>query len=135
MLHHRPQEQWRVISGKWRAKTAASGRTVAKKAEGNERSCSAGQPTHPRVASRSREKRLCRPAVRKASGFPAQTASLLPLGSAGRLSLPAEPSGLVTAEALGKAKPFRMAGGRAALGCYLSGLMTVARPFRAHTLS
>jgi hypothetical protein len=31
------------------------------------------------------------PDVRKASGFPAQTASLLPLGSAGRLSLPAEP--------------------------------------------
>ena len=44
------------------------------------------------------------PAVRKASGFPAQTASLLPLGSAGRLSLPAEPRGLVRAEALGKAK-------------------------------
>jgi len=44
------------------------------------------------------------PAVRKASGFPAQTASLLPPGSAGRLSLPAEPGGLVRAEALGKAK-------------------------------
>jgi len=64
------------------------------------------------------------PAVRKASGFPAQTASLLPLGSAGRLSLPAEPRGLVRAEALGKAKPFRTAGGRAALGCYLSGTLT-----------
>src|SRR5208282_4846542 len=61
------------------------------------------------------------PAVRKASGFPARRASLLPLGSAGRLSLPAEPRGLVRAEALGKAKPFRTAGGRAALGCYLSG--------------
>ena len=66
--------------------------------------------------------------VRKASGFPAQTASLPPLGSAGRLSLPAEPGGLVRAEALGKAKPFRTAGGRAALGCYLSGTLT--RPCR-----
>jgi hypothetical protein len=44
------------------------------------------------------------PDLRKASGFPAQTASLLPFGSAGRLSLPAEPRGLVRAEALGKAK-------------------------------
>ena len=39
---------------------------------------------------------------------------LLPLRSAGRLSLPAEPRRLVRAEALGKAKPFRTAGGRAA---------------------
>jgi len=50
------------------------------------------------------EKAALPPAVRKASGFPARTASLLPLGSAGRLSLPAEPRGLVKAEALGKAK-------------------------------
>src|SRR5208283_1865079 len=57
-----------------------------------------------------------------------QTASLLPLGSAGRLSLPADPRGLVRAEALGKAKPFRTAGGTAALGCYLSGTLT--RPCR-----
>ena len=64
------------------------------------------------------------PAVRKASGFPAQTASLLPLGSAGRLSLPAEPRALVRAEALGKAKPFRTAGGGAALVRYLSGTLT-----------
>jgi hypothetical protein len=42
--------------------------------------------------------------MRKASGFPPQIASLLSLGSAGRLSLPAEPSGLMTVEALGKAK-------------------------------
>ena len=62
--------------------------------------------------------------MRKASGFPAHTASLLPLGSAGRLSLPAEPRGLVRAEALGKAQPFRTAGGRAALGCHLSGTLT-----------
>jgi hypothetical protein len=48
--------------------------------------------------------------------------------SAGRLSLPAEPKGLVTVEALGKAKPFRTSGGRAALGCYLSGTLT--RPWR-----
>jgi len=32
-LDHRPQEQWRVISGKWRAKTAASGRTVRTRTE------------------------------------------------------------------------------------------------------
>ena len=70
------------------------------------------------------EKAALPPAVRKASGFPAQTASLFPLGSAGRLSLPAEPRGLVRAEAVGKAKPFRTAGGRAALGCYLSGTLT-----------
>jgi hypothetical protein len=70
------------------------------------------------------EKAALPPAVRKASGFPAQTASLLHLGSAGRLSLPAEPRGLLRAEALGKAKPFRTAGGRAALGCYLSGTLT-----------
>ena len=62
--------------------------------------------------------------MRKASGFPAQTASLLPVGSAGRLSLPAEPTGLVRVEALGKAKPFRTSGGRAALGCYISGTLT-----------
>ena len=37
--------------------------------------------------------------MRKASGFPAQTASLLLLGSAGSLSLPAEPRRLVRAEA------------------------------------
>jgi hypothetical protein len=41
--------------------------------------------------------------MQKASGFPAQTASLLPLG---------------------KAKTFRTAGGRAALGCYPSGTLT-----------
>ena len=50
------------------------------------------------------EKAALPPAVRKASGFPAQTGSLLPLDSAGRLSLPAESRGLVRAEALGKAK-------------------------------
>jgi hypothetical protein len=75
------------------------------------------------------EKAALPPVVRKASGFPAQTASLLPLGSPGRLSLPAEPRVLVRAEALGKAKPFRirqLTDGRAALGCYLSG--TLARP-------
>jgi hypothetical protein len=42
--------------------------------------------------------------MRKASGFPAQTASLLPLRSAGRLSLPAESRRLVRLEALGKAE-------------------------------
>ena len=78
------------------------------------------------------EKAALPPAVRKASGFPAQTASLLPLGSAGRLGLPAEPRGLVRAEALGKAKPFRTAGGRAASGCYLSGTLT--RPCPIHGL-
>jgi hypothetical protein len=36
--------------------------------------------------------------MRKAPGFPAQTASLFPLGSAGRLSLPAEPRGSVRAD-------------------------------------
>ena len=70
------------------------------------------------------EKAALPPDVRKASGFPVQTASLLSLGSAGMLSLPAEPRGLVRAEALGKAKPFRTSGGRAALGCYLSGTLT-----------
>jgi len=35
------------------------------------------------------------PDLRKASGFPRQTASLLLLSSAGRLSLPAEPKGLL----------------------------------------
>jgi hypothetical protein len=55
--------------------------------------------------------------MRKASGFPAQTASLFTLGSAGRLSLPAEPREFVGLEALGKAKPFRISGGRAALEC------------------
>jgi hypothetical protein len=70
------------------------------------------------------EKAALPPAVLKASGFPAQTASLLPLSSAGRLSLPAEPRGLVRAEALGKAKPFRTAGVKAAFGCYLSGTLT-----------
>ena len=64
------------------------------------------------------------PDLRKASGFPAQSASLLPFGSAGRLSLPAEPKGPFRAEALGKAKPFRISGGRAALGCYPSGTLT-----------
>jgi len=54
----------------------------------------------------------------------AETASLLTIGSAGRLSLPAEPRTLVTVEANGKAKPFRKSGGRAALGCYLSGTLT-----------
>jgi len=39
------------------------------------------------------EKAALPPAVRKASGFPPQTASLL--ASAGRLSLPADPKGLV----------------------------------------
>jgi hypothetical protein len=70
------------------------------------------------------EKAALPPAVRKASGFPAQTVSLLPLNSAGRLSLPAGLKGLVRAGALGKAKPFRTAGGRAALGCYFSGTLT-----------
>ena len=64
------------------------------------------------------------PDVRKASGFPGQTTSLVPLGSAGRLSLPAEPRELVRPEAVGKAKPFRTSGGRAALGCYVSGTLT-----------
>ena len=58
------------------------------------------------------------------SGFPAQIVSFLPLGSAGRLSLPAEPRGLLWVEAPGKAKPFRTSGGRAAWGCYLSGILT-----------
>jgi hypothetical protein len=64
------------------------------------------------------------PDLRKASGFPAQIASLLPPGSAGRRSLPAEPRRLVRAEALGKAKPFRKSGGRAALRGYPSGTLT-----------
>ena len=38
------------------------------------------------------------PELRKASGFPPRTASLLALGSAGRLSLPAEPRGSVRAD-------------------------------------
>jgi hypothetical protein len=45
-----------------------------------------------------------------------------------RLDWKAQPcsraGGVVRAEALGKAKPFRTAGGRAALGCYLSGTLT-----------
>jgi YVTN family beta-propeller protein len=41
-------------------------------------------------------------------------AFVLPLGSAGRLSLPAEPRVEVSAQALGKAKPFRKSGGGAA---------------------
>jgi hypothetical protein len=64
------------------------------------------------------------PDVRKASGFPVQTASLLPFGSAGRLSLPAEPKRSVCVEALGKAEPLRTSGGKAALGCYPSGTLT-----------
>ena len=64
------------------------------------------------------------PDLRKASGFPGQITSLVPFGSAGRPSLPAEPKGLVRAEAVGKAKPFRRSGGRAALGCYVSGTLT-----------
>ena len=63
------------------------------------------------------------PDLRKASGFPARAACFLPLGSAGRLSLPAEPKGLVMARALGKAKPFCKSGGTAVLGCTLSGAM------------
>jgi len=74
------------------------------------------------------EKAALPPGLRKAPGFPAQTASLLPLGSAGRPSLPAEPRGLVRAKALGKAKPFRISGGRAALRGYPSGTLT--RPCR-----
>ena len=73
------------------------------------------------------EKAALPPDVRKASGFPTQTASILPLCLAGRLSLPAEPRDLVRSEALGEAKPFRTSGGRAALGCCLSG--TLARPW------
>ena len=79
------------------------------------------------------EKAALPPAVRKASGFLAQTASLLPLGSAGRLSLPAEPRELVRAEPLGKAKPFRTAGGRVALRRYLSGILT--RPWFCNDLA
>jgi predicted thioredoxin/glutaredoxin len=69
------------------------------------------------------------PELRKASGFPPRTASLLALGSAGRLSLPAEPRGSVRVEAHGKAEPFRKSGGRAALECYPS--RTLTRPCRS----
>ena len=61
--------------------------------------------------------------MRKASGFPAPTASLLPLGSAGRPSLPAEPRGLVRGKPSESPKPFRirrLTDGRAALACYPS---------------
>ena len=50
------------------------------------------------------KKRLRRPDLRKASGFPGHAAFLLPPGSAGRLSLPAEPRGLLRAETIGKAE-------------------------------
>jgi hypothetical protein len=65
------------------------------------------------------------PDLRKAPGFPGQTASLLALRTAGRLSLPAVPRGSVRVEALGKAsKPFRRSGGRAALRRYSSRIST-----------
>jgi YVTN family beta-propeller protein len=63
---------------------------------------------------RTNRKAALPPDLRKASGFPAPRAPLFSFGSAGRLSLPAEPGGLVGAEAVGKAKPFRKSGGRAA---------------------
>jgi hypothetical protein len=62
----------------------------------------------------TREKAALPPDLRKASGFPAQTATVFPLGTAGRLSLPAVPRAVVRMGALGKAKPFRKSGGEAA---------------------
>ena len=72
------------------------------------------QPT-PRI--KVGEKAALPPELRKASGFPPRTASILALGSAGRLSLPTEPRGSVRVEAHGKAEPFRKSGGRATLEC------------------
>jgi len=70
------------------------------------------------------EKAALPPNLRKASGFPAQIAPPLLPGSAGRLSLCAEPGDLVRVQALGKAKPFRKSGGRVAAGFYLSATLT-----------
>jgi hypothetical protein len=76
-----------------------------------------------RVASKSRKKRLCRLLCGKPLAFRRRQPPSSPrLGW--KASLPAEPRGLVRAEALGKAKPFRKAAGRPALGCYLSRTLT-----------
>jgi hypothetical protein len=58
------------------------------------------------------------------SGSPAQTDSLLPLGSAGTPRVLAEAKGLAEAEAIGKAEPFRRSGGRAVFRCYPSARRT-----------
>ena len=62
------------------------------------------------------------PDVRKASGFPAQAGSLPPLARLEGCAF--QPRGLVRVEVFGKAEPFRTSGGRAALGCYVSGTLT-----------
>ena len=70
-----------------------------------------------------RKKRLCRLLCGKPPAFRRSSPPFTP-----PLGWKAEPSSraerLVRAQALGKAKPFRTAGGGAALGCYLSGTLT-----------
>ena len=67
------------------------------------------------TSARWSPERLCRPGLRKASGFPADAAPLLPL----RAGWKAQPSSLrggdcLRRASLGKAKPFRKSGGGAA---------------------
>jgi peptidoglycan/xylan/chitin deacetylase (PgdA/CDA1 family) len=70
------------------------------------------------------EKAALPPDLRKASGFSAQIAPPLSPVSAGRLSLPVEPGELVRVQAVGRGKPFRRSGGRAARVRYLSAALT-----------
>jgi len=58
--------------------------------------------------------------VRKGFAFPRASALTNPLGSAGRLSLPAEPRGRREAVCAGKPEAFRTAGGRAAFSATLT---------------